>query len=318
MNKPKISVIMPNYNGEKYLVEAIESILNQTYRDFEFIIIDDGSTDNSVKIIKKYAQKDKRIKLLTNKKNLGLIKSLNKGLKIAKGKYIARMDSDDISLPKRLDIQFNFLEGNKNIFLLGTSFEFIDSEGGKLFNKINNYNSDIILKKMKEKSMVHHPTVMFRNEKSVYYREKAIYCEDRDLWLRLLRKGKKMRVIPDILLKYRIRKESICNSKNSQQQLFIKQVIAWDKNISRGSPEGYNEFDPNTILSQPDDDILSNKLNYISIIFQGRKMGEVHKEIKELWKTEGFFNSGIKIFICYVISFMPKSIINLAVKFLGR
>ena len=107
-NSLKISVLMSVYNGEKYLREAIDSILNQTFTNFEFIIIDDASTDDSNAIIKKYT--DKRIKLVENPQNMGLTKSLNRGLKISLGKYIARLDSDDLAFPNRLKEQYEFME----------------------------------------------------------------------------------------------------------------------------------------------------------------------------------------------------------------
>ena len=131
---------MPVYNAEKYLVESIESILNQSLKNFEFIIINDGSKDKSLGIIKKYAKKDKRIILLNNSRNLGLQKTLNKGLEVARGKYVARMDADDISLPKRLEIQFNYMEDHLEIFLVGSSAIVIDGNGNRLgiFKKFNN------------------------------------------------------------------------------------------------------------------------------------------------------------------------------------
>lgn len=116
--KPAISVLMPVYNSEKYLNEAIESILNQTFVDFEFIIINDASNDNSENIIESY--QDSRIKYFKNEKNLGVAKTLNKGLKLAQGKYIARMDSDDISLPERLYKQFKFMEVYNDIDVCGS------------------------------------------------------------------------------------------------------------------------------------------------------------------------------------------------------
>ena len=114
-----VSVVMSVYNSEKYLPEAIESILNQTYTNFEFIIINDGSTDNSLRIIKEYANKDKRI-IVISRENKGLIFSLNEGIEVSKGKYIIRMDADDISLPNRLKIQLDFMEKNKDIAICGT------------------------------------------------------------------------------------------------------------------------------------------------------------------------------------------------------
>jgi len=115
----KVSIVMSVYNAQKYLDEAIESILNQTYSNFEFIIINDGSTDKSLEIIENYAKKDSRI-IVINRENKGLIYSLNEGIRKANGKYIARMDADDISLPQRLEKQVEFMEKNKNIGICGT------------------------------------------------------------------------------------------------------------------------------------------------------------------------------------------------------
>ncbi|HXK49687.1 MAG TPA: glycosyltransferase family 2 protein, partial [Clostridiales bacterium] len=115
---PAISVIMSVYNSEQYLQESIDSILDQTFNDFEFIITDDCSTDGSFEIIKSYAMLDKRIKYFRNSENIGLTKSLNLMLDIAKGKYIARMDSDDISMPDRFSKQFDFMENNPEIGVL--------------------------------------------------------------------------------------------------------------------------------------------------------------------------------------------------------
>lgn len=126
----KISVIMAAYNGMPYLTEAVKSILNQTYQNFEFIIVDDSSTDTSWKYLK--SLKDVRIILLKNKKNLGLAASLNKALKSASGKYIARMDSDDISLPKRLKIQLEYLENNPKISICGSWAKLIDEKGQEI------------------------------------------------------------------------------------------------------------------------------------------------------------------------------------------
>ncbi|HKQ33129.1 MAG TPA: glycosyltransferase family A protein, partial [Thermodesulfobacteriota bacterium] len=115
---PKVTVLMTVYNGEKFLNEAIDGILNQTFRDFEFLIINDGSTDGSREIIKSY--KDPRINLVDNESNIGLTASLNRGLSLAGGEYIARQDADDISLPERLEKQISILERNPDIALLGS------------------------------------------------------------------------------------------------------------------------------------------------------------------------------------------------------
>lgn len=126
---PKVSVVMSVYNGEKYLPETIDSILNQTFKDFEFIIINDGSTDKTAKILTSYD--DPRIRIF-NQENMGLTKSLNRAISLAKGEYIARMDADDISYPERLKKQVDYLNKNPDIGLVGSKYIRIDKRGRKI------------------------------------------------------------------------------------------------------------------------------------------------------------------------------------------
>ncbi len=201
MKTPRISVVMPAYNSEKYIGEAIESILNQTFIDFEFIILNDGSTDNTAKIVKEYAKKDKRIKFIDNKKNQGLVSVLNQGLDLARGEYIARMDSDDISLPTRFEKQIKYMDEHSECGVLGTWFKcFGDSdvvvrhpERIKIFNILKSQH-------------VGHPTVMLR--KSVVdkygfrYDQNYKHAEDFELWSRMVFVTE-IHNLPEILLKYR-------------------------------------------------------------------------------------------------------------------
>ena len=121
---PKVSVLMPAYNSEAFVAEAIESILNQTYTDFEFIIINDGSTDKTAEIIDEYAKNDSRIKFINNHKNQGLIAVLNQGLDLCTGEYVARMDSDDISMPQRFEKQVQYMDEHQEVGILGTWIDF--------------------------------------------------------------------------------------------------------------------------------------------------------------------------------------------------
>lgn len=136
MKNELISVIMPVYNTEKYIGKSIESILNQTYENFELIIVDDSSTDNSYEIAKKYQEQDKRIKLLKNKFKKGISGGVNTGISIAKGRYLTRMDSDDISLPTRLEKQIEFLENNKEYNACSVNIYYIDKNGKKISNPL--------------------------------------------------------------------------------------------------------------------------------------------------------------------------------------
>jgi glycosyltransferase involved in cell wall biosynthesis len=200
--KPMISVIMSVYNCEKYLSICIESILNQTFVDFEFIIVDDCSTDNSLSIIKKYSQFDPRIKVIKNKINLGFIKSLNKGLRIVLGKYIARIDGDDFSLPDRFLVQYNFLENNKEIFLVGTWAINIDKNGNKLSLHKPPTKPDKIKATLEKYNCMYHNTIMFRSTPKIFYREKMLFTEDNDFYLRCLTNNLKIANIPKFLVKH--------------------------------------------------------------------------------------------------------------------
>ena len=162
-NDIRVSVIMPVYNVEKYLDQALQSIIKQTLSNIEIIIVEDCSNDNTCMIVEKYSRIDKRIVPIYNKKNEGLINSLNKAIHIAKGKYIARMDADDIANVDRLKKQYEFMEANKDIDLIGTSVDFID-ENNCIIQK-NTFvvkNSDKIKDYLKYTNVVIHPTFFFR------------------------------------------------------------------------------------------------------------------------------------------------------------
>lgn len=213
MNNPKISVIMPVYNGEKYLAEAIDSILNQTFIDFEFIIIDDGSTDCTIDIIRKYD--DPRIILIINEYNLGIAKSLNKGINLAQGKYIARMDQDDISLYERLAKQIAFLEENPSICVVACRAGLIDSNGNDLGLCLSEPQTiEEIKTQLPKINCIVHPSVMMRADvaKTYQYNEKMVTkrrdYEDYELWLRLISDNHKIAKIAENIIKYRVHSES--------------------------------------------------------------------------------------------------------------
>lgn len=218
---PLLSVILPVFNGEKYLDEAIVSMLHQTFQDFELLIINDGSYDNSEQIINSFS--DQRIRYLKNDSNKGLVYSLNKGLEHAKGKFIARMDADDISYPERLENQYHFLLSNPDIAVIDGQQAFIDENG----NPTGLYNSEItgcdtIKQKMPWQNCMGHPSVMMRAEviKAYLYRQ-AVY-EDYDLWLRMLNDGLKLERTTEPLLWYRVHQQSIIAKSQSANQHFKK------------------------------------------------------------------------------------------------
>lgn len=215
---PIISVIMSVRNGEKFVSFAIESILKQTFTDFEFIIIDDASQDNTNIILRKY--KDPRIKLLKNNRKRGLTRSLNMALRIAKGKYIARMDHDDIARKDRFQKQIDLLENNQDIGVLGSFVKLID-KNNHLRRLTFPVSHKAIIKNLMSYNPIRHSTVIFRRNLIIehgYYDEKLDGAEDYDLWLRLA-KYTKLANLSLPLLKYRLHERSV--SKTEEQKVLI-------------------------------------------------------------------------------------------------
>jgi glycosyltransferase involved in cell wall biosynthesis len=193
------------YNGIKYIRPAVESILAQTYRDFEFIIFDDRCTDGTSEILEEYAKKDKRVIIVKNEKNIGLTASLNIGLKMAKGDLIARMDADDIAKPERFAKQIAFLDAHPDVAVLGTWADIIDPDGKVIGEFTYATEPEQIRKNMVERHQIIHPAVMFRKsilEKSGVYDEYYKSAQDYEFFSRVLMHYKAAN-LPEKLLQYR-------------------------------------------------------------------------------------------------------------------
>ncbi len=221
-----VSVIMSTYKEEEiFLRQAIESILDQTYKDFEYIIIlDNPDNDLHIKIIEEYTNIDKRIKFYINKKNIGLTASLNKGLELAKGIYICRMDADDISISNRIENQKKYLEENKYDLIGGIS-QMIDQNGESIYS-IKKVPTDInkIKKALRYNQIISHPTWFGKKEvfdKLNGYRNMPL-CEDYDFTLRAVLNGYKISNINETILKYRMTSSSISRSNLYEQYLFAR------------------------------------------------------------------------------------------------
>jgi glycosyltransferase involved in cell wall biosynthesis len=244
MNYPKISVIMSVYNAETYLEKSINSILNQNFKNFEFIIINDGSTDNSLDIIKKYAEKDKRI-IVINQENCGLTKSLNIGIKKAKGEYIARMDADDISISNRFEIQLKYLIELDLDFIFSQAVSFIKNR--YYIVPENNIIEKFNINKLLFGNIFIHGTFFCKTEilKNNLYDENIKYAQDYELFLRLITKKYKFFIIPQILYYLRINENSISNKKKDEQLFYAKIVCKKYFNTTK-----YFIADKNIIIRQ--------------------------------------------------------------------
>ena len=223
MEDKLVTIIMPVYNAELYLKDAIESVLAQSYKNFIFMIINDGSTDQTEKIILEY--KDERIQYISNEENLGIVKTLNKGIALSYTKYIARMDADDICAPERLQQQINVMEQDSQIALLGTWAELID-EQEKYVGKLTPYTNDKSIRTALLFSNIFvHSSVMIRRHilemNDWRYDEHHKAVEDYGLWIKISNKYK-VQILPEMLLKYRLNTNGIMSNENKNVMEMLK------------------------------------------------------------------------------------------------
>jgi glycosyltransferase involved in cell wall biosynthesis len=220
---PKVSVLMPVYNGEKFLSEAIDSILNQTFSDFEFLIINDGSTDQTEAIIESY--KDKRIQAISLTRNAGVISALNIGLARCCGIYIARMDADDIALPERLEKQVTFMEKNPRIGIAGSWVQYFGNRKGITRAPLTHRE---ILWTMLFGSPFFHPTIIMRSHvlkgTNLNYPQQYTHAEDYALWAASIG-FTEFANIPEVLLMYRFTESSV-SAMNKDEQRTCASAVA--------------------------------------------------------------------------------------------
>lgn len=226
---PAVSVVMPVFNTEDYLPYALQSILSQTFTDFEFIILDDGSTDRSVRIVQEHAEGDDRVRFFPLE-HRGYVTMLRRGLHHCRGEFIARMDSDDISLPHRFEKQIAYLREHPDVVAVGSRVELIDPFGSKVETPPHKTTHEEIEAELLNGvgwAMV-HPTVMVRREPLMRvggYREDLMVSEDLDLFLRLAEVGK-LANMSDVLLQYRQHLQSVNYTKYEQQKAVKRQIVA--------------------------------------------------------------------------------------------
>jgi glycosyltransferase involved in cell wall biosynthesis len=210
---PSVSVLMPCYNAEKYLAEALASILNQTYTDFEVIAIDDCSSDRTPEILRHFSEQDKRVKVYRNSENLKLIKTLNRGVTLCSGKYIARMDSDDIALPERLEKEVAFLDEHADYGIVSCQFSTFRDGSAKLYPYQNPTKFEELQAYLLFKSGICHPASMIRKtvftELGLRFEEQYLHVEDYALWSKALYLTKLGNVGGKPLLLYRVHKSQV-------------------------------------------------------------------------------------------------------------
>jgi GT2 family glycosyltransferase len=245
----KVSVVIPVHNGEKYLAQAIESVLAQTHRDLELLLVDDGSTDDTSAIIRHYAAMDPHVRCLSQE-NRGVAAAGNRGLEEARSEWVARLDADDVFLPEKLERQVAFLRRNPDAKIVGTLACFINHAGRPLglvgtegpftraeYDRLVRGNRPIYF--VNSSTLMHRDTVLAVGG----YREAFAPAEDVDLWIRMAEKGHLMLKVPEPLLRYRLHGDSLTMTQNARQRLLHRWAIACGEARVKGLMEpSYSEF----------------------------------------------------------------------------
>ncbi len=236
MDTPLISVILATYNGANFISEAIDSVLNQDYKNIELIIIDDASTDSTSQILEKYVKRDKRIRLFRNETNLKLVGSLNRGISLSKGDYIARIDDDDIWCNReKLSKQFEKLYNNPKLGIIGTFGNFIDENGKLTGNAIKHaIDAQSVRQWFWFKNQLIHTSLLAKKEAIInagWYDQRWLYVEDFDLWLRILANWYDIENIAELMINYRIRSGNTTAKKYHRMQCLTFLRLFQEKDI---------------------------------------------------------------------------------------
>lgn len=318
MPTPHISVLMPVYNGQEYLSLAVESILNQTFDNFELIVVDDGSTDRSNQVIRAYREKDSRV-VLIEQSNQGIVAALNKALHAAKGKFCARMDADDISLPTRFLAQVQFLERHLDVVVVGGQGYIIDDDGDPvcpLRVALSDDDINAALLRVHGCNGYIHPSVMFRTDVAKMiggYRSQFIYAEDLDFFLRMGESGK-LANLDKVVLYYRQHGKSISDIKSAQQQ-----DSAYDAIVEARQRRNMLPASEHLIRLAPTKPISA--LDYsINIACAAERNGNRRTSIKHLKKISSWSKLWIPGWKIILLMVMPTIFVNIlgSIKHIAR
>lgn len=310
MQNPLVSVLMPVYNDEANIANAVESVLQQTYQNFELIVVNDGSTDKSLSILLDYQQKDQRIKIV-NQKNQGLANALNNGINHCSGKYIARLDSDDVSYPHRLHEQVIFLEQNPNIGLVGGGCHIAD-DTGRIIGSRNIYPANPY-KTLLNRCIYQHSDVMYRKDVvtnlpgGLVYRNKFI-AEDYDLWLRIS-EVTGIAKINTIFGIWTLNGGGYTLSRKQEQLEAIRELKKMAIERRKGGIDWYDSFQPKVIEKAHRTQVKAYEydLTVAQVLLKDARCAEVrqqlgkHKSNDESWK-------GVRKW--YYLSFLPKGLLK--------
>jgi glycosyltransferase involved in cell wall biosynthesis len=310
MNPPPIvSVLMPVYNGEAYVAQAVESILAQTFMDFEFLITDDGSRDRSLEILQDYASRDSRIRLIS-RENRGLIPTLNELLEQSQGQFLARMDADDIALPNRLTAQVEFLHAHSDYVCVGGCYDLLDQDGLKIMPVfMPTQNEEIQSFILSGRTIINHPCAMIRRHALQAiggYDPTMVTVEDLDLLLRLGEVGK-LANLNEFVLRYRLHESSVSAKYVTLQQHNARRACerAWKR---RGIQGRYDAPIPGYRPGAASQAQYQFRLRYGWAAFEGGcRRKALHNGIKAVLACP-LLGEGWKLLACAVLKPLPEAL----------
>lgn len=307
---PKVSVLITVYNDEKNIFSAAKSILDQTYQDFELVIVDDGSTDNTPVVLKELAARDPRVLILTQS-NSGTTVASNNGLKKCTGEFVARLDSDDISYPNRLELGVNFLMKNSQVGVVGGNCDIMDESGNVIGSRIIKTNNP--MKTLLHRCIFQQSDIMFRKDivmKLGGYRSKFRNSQDYDLWLRISDKAEVAK-LDSILGAWRLNAGGYTLSRAEEQWKEVGIIKAMAKLRKAGLDDGYDEFVPSENVIKHREVISEDQ--YTVIVAQTMLKALRQKETRALIKGKNLgFKTNITILVMsYLPKFLLKSLFDL-------
>jgi glycosyltransferase involved in cell wall biosynthesis len=309
---PVISVVMSVYNGKKYLRESIDSILNQSCKDFEFIIVNDGSNDGSLEIVFEYQASDRRI-MIVNQSNIGLTRSLNRGIKLAAGQYIARQDADDISVPTRLEKQLNYIKNCPELAMVGCLSDVFTADGIVRKCRVLKLSSRGIKQYLASRNLFMHGAVMMRKSclaKVGFYREFFRHSQDYDLWLRLSQYFD-IDILPEHLYQYRVTPQAISVSQWLTQKQYADIARKLHAERLATGKDSYNTFVSSYPIGLPLRNDMANKHYYhIYIAKEFMTANKLNQARSELWKAWKLGCRSREIFYLFLKSLLGAGLLD--------
>jgi glycosyltransferase involved in cell wall biosynthesis len=286
---PEISVILPVYNAASYVGEALKSLLNQTFSDFEILVLNDGSGDSSEQVILGF--KDERIRYIPSERNQGLIYQLNLGLQAAKGKYIARLDADDIAVPERLFLQHSFMQQHPDVVLSGSYASVIDNQKTILRHALNDDN--IRLELLQQNAFI-HSTVIYRrdilNKNNIVFNDFFNCAEDYHMWV-LLSKYGKLANIPEVLIKYRIHDNQVSSTNKNMLNISANNVryLQVSNLIGRDLIEEEKELHSSLLFPSANRKEAFEIYQWIQLLRKGNQIKKIYnQEFFETWLNKKY------------------------------